>query len=152
MQRPQIDLTELKDYQTFSGNGFLPPKNYIQKLATIDLAVLLCDYFWPEFILFDECYFRKVQFDTNNYYHWKEHLQDDKSRVETVVNHWHICDLFSDSALQSYSYRVVFHIALIMQQTWEAALKMQYPELNFKVEVFTEEGLVDPQVTFHLVR
>lgn len=119
MQRPQLDLSELKHYQVFSGNGFLPPKNYIQNLATPDLTILLLEYFWPEFISFDGCYFRKSQFDTN---------------------------------LQSYSNRVVFHIASIMQQTWESALKMQYPELGFKVEVFSEEDLVDPQVTFQLVR
>ncbi len=155
MVRPHIDFSELKDYQAVKSNGPLTLKSYLEMFATVDLGVALCEHLWPEFIKFDNCYFRKSQFDEQNYFHWKEHLKDDKGRIETVINHLHIYDLFADSprvSMDLYSNKVWFYMASVMQQTWQAALKMQYPEHNFEVEVFTEEDLVDPQVTFHLVR
>jgi hypothetical protein len=75
-------------------------------------------------------------------------LEGDKSRVEAVINHLHIMDMFQNDAAPSEE--VVIHIAGVLKDMWSCKLQRDFPERHFQVDVYdgTSESLLDYEITF----
>lgn len=85
-----------------------------------------------------------------NYQSWLAKTQGDKKRVEAVMNHQHILDLFSRSHHERPTRQVLVYIGRLMKDILQNKLSRDFPDRTFVVE-FAEDGvedLVDYQVTF----
>ena len=123
--------------------------------AAIGCSVL----FWPYFVTHDGMVFLSFngcEFDESkaeNVRVWMKSCDDDRSRVEAVLNHRHICDLLWGAKPQASDEQQLF-LAARLKESWSRKLQQDFPDRRFKCEVFGEEGLVplDVEVTFYEIR
>ena len=108
---------------------------------------------WPDFVEHDGCIFLGASLDDAdeaNYQAWLAQTKGDKKRVEAVMNHQHIVDLFSRSHHEPPTREVIVYIGRVMKDILQAKLNRDFPDRKVTV-VFAEDGvddLVDYQITF----
>jgi hypothetical protein len=105
---------------------------------------------WPDFVEYDGCIFLGGSLDEANYQAWFTQMKGDKGRVEAVMNHRHIVDLFSRSHHEPPTREVIVYIGRVMRDILQAKLNRDFPDRKVRV-TFAEGGvedLVDYQVTF----
>lgn len=108
--------------------------------------------FWPDFVVHDDCVFRHEPGDAH-YSSWMEHLKGDKSRVEFVINHVHILDMFANEDFEP-SEDVIMHVGKLLQDMWSCKLARDFPERPIQVEFAkgTCDDLLAYEVTFYQKR
>jgi hypothetical protein len=85
-----------------------------------------------------------------NYQSWLAKTNGDKKRVEAVMNHEHILDIFSRSHHERPTREVVVYIGRLMKDILQTKLGRDFSDRTFVVE-FVEDGvedLADYQITF----
>jgi hypothetical protein len=105
---------------------------------------------WPDFVEHDGCIFLGESLDEANYRAWLAQTKGDKKRVEAVMNHQHVVDLFSRSHHSPPTRAVVLYVGRLMKDILQAKLNRDFPDRKVTV-TFTEDGvddLVDYQITF----
>ena len=134
--------------------GDLRISDYLHYYGNLDLAVAFTEYFWPKIVEVEGCYLLTPNYAKTSLTHWLDSLEGDKSRVEAVINHVHITDLFENPTGNrgEYDWKVYEYIGLVMQQSWRAALQMQFPEVDFDVEFSSDPEDYDLTVTFYAIR
>jgi len=79
------------------------------------------------------------------------HLKGDKSAVEAMMNHRHICDLLPDpSAERKPTREQVLFVGRVLKEMWSCKLRRDFPAMRFTVS-FPEdynEDLVDYEISF----
>ncbi len=132
----------------------LSMSDYLYYYGNLDLAVAFAEYFWPKIVEVEGCYLLAPNYAKTSLTDWLDSLEGDKSRVEAVINHVHIYDLFENPTKNhgEYDLKVYEYLALTLQQSWRAALQMQFPEVKFDVTFATEPDDYGPTVTFYAVR
>jgi hypothetical protein len=105
---------------------------------------------WPDFVEHDGCIFRGDAIDEENYRAFLKQTKGDKTRVEAVMNHQHIVDLFSRSHHESPTREVVLYLGRLMKEIWQVKLNHDFPGRNINV-TFPEDDprdLLEYQITF----
>jgi len=105
---------------------------------------------WPDFVEHDGCIFLGKSLDEANYRAWLAQTKGDKRRVEAVMNHQHIVDLFSRSHHEPPTREVVLYVGRLMKDILQAKLNRDFPARKVMV-TFAEDGaddVVDYQITF----
>ena len=105
---------------------------------------------WPDFVEHDGCIFLGESLDEAIYRTWLAQTKGDKKRVEAVMNHQHIVDLFSRSHHEPPTREVVLYVGRLMKDILQAKLNRDFPDRKVTV-TFAEDGvgdLVDYQITF----
>lgn len=103
--------------------------------------------FWPRFVEVRGCVLRHDCYRPDNFQHWWEKLNGDHRRIEGVLNHQHISDLYLNSQEEAVpEFNDTF--ARILGQTWRAALTDQFPGRGFDVQVSEPGAGFDAEVTF----
>ena len=105
---------------------------------------------WPDFVEHDGCIFLGGSLDEDNYRAWLAQTKGDRKRVEAVMNHQHILDLFSRSHHEPPKREAVIYIGRLMKDMLQAKLNRDFPDRKVTV-TFAEDGvgdLVDYQITF----
>ena len=121
------------------------------RLLTPEAAALVAPFsslFWPRFVEHRGCVLLVERFDPQNFERWWEELDGDHARVERVINHVHLWDLFvndeSDLADESLS-----ELAAVLSYTWRASLEAAFPSRAFDVIAVTDDpSEYGPTVTF----
>ena len=154
MKLPELDVGELKDFKDWAGSNDLSISDYLFSHGNLDLAIAFAEYFWPKVVEAEGCYLFAPNYSRASLTDWLDSLEGDKSRVEAVMNHVHIYGLFENPTKNygEYDLKVYEYFAPTMQQTWQAALQMQLPEVKFDVVFATEPDDYGPTVTFYAVR
>jgi len=108
--------------------------------------------FWPDFVIYDDCVFLREP-DAQNYQNWMQCSNGDKTRVEGVMNHRHITDMFCNSAVDPTKDMVV-HIGRLLKDMWSCRLKRDFPERRIRVEFYDDDSddLMDYQITVYQER
>lgn len=116
-------------------------------IGRFDHAIAYLQAFWSDFVLHDDCVFRHAP-DLTTYPDWMR-PPGDRQRVESVVNHLHILDMF-DSRDFEPDENVVHHVAAVLVDMWSARLSRNFPQKRFQVEACPEtaDDLLSYEVTF----
>jgi len=105
---------------------------------------------WPDFVEYDGCIFRGNGVAEENYQAFLTQTSGDKTRVEAVMNHQHIVDLFSRSHHERPSREIVLYLGRLMKEIWQVKLNHDFP--GRKITVDFPEGdpgdLLEYQITF----
>ncbi|MDP5136289.1 hypothetical protein ORJ04_10045 [Rheinheimera baltica] len=100
-----------------------------------------------DFEMVEDCLLRKGAWTKETFLSWKETLGNDNSRIEKVINHYHLRQLFwfvnghLDTTLDE-----MIEIGRFLKSSWMAKLDQQFPTLNIVVEFderFPEDGYLD---------
>lgn len=122
--------------------------SWIGAVGRFDHAIAYVHLFWPEFkihrdcVLFADC-------STDSFGKWMEHTGGNLTAVESVLNHRHILDFFTNSEFEATS-DVVRHLGRVLKDIWTCKLARDFPDRAIVVS-FTEdycEDLADYQITF----
>ena len=116
----------------------IDPESWIGCYARYDLAIGYALLFWPDFVIYDECIFIREP-DKKIYASWMEQCKGDKTRVEGVMNHRHIVDMFLNSETKPTK-DVVRHIGHLLKDMWSCRLKRDFPDRPIKVEFFDDDS------------
>ena len=126
--------------------------SWVNCIGREDHAIGYAAYFWPDFAIHDDCIFLR-QPDVDNYNKWMRECNGDKTRVESVMNHRHIVNMFGESEFEPTE-EVLIHIGRLLRDMWSCKLQRDYPQRRVKVR-FSEddsEDLLDYEITLYQER
>ena len=83
-------------------------------MGRYDYAIAYASIFWPDFILHDDCVFRLDPGSRKLRSMDVRQLHGDRSKVEAMINHLHIMDMFASEGFEPTP-QVVVHIARVLQ-------------------------------------
>jgi hypothetical protein len=83
-------IPELRQWN--DGDG-ISLTTWANAVGRYDYAIAYVSVFWPDFVVHDDCVFR-LDPGSENYAAWLSTLEGDRSRVEAMINHLHIMDMF----------------------------------------------------------
>lgn len=114
------------------------------------LAVAFSYLFWPSFVEVEGCVLLEERYEPSNFREWWERLSGDVPRVEEVINHVHLWDLFygDDGWLPDGA---LAELARVMAHCWMCALREAYPSRSFDVRLSTGDADYGPTVSFSSV-
>lgn len=118
--------------------------SFVNFKGSMELGYAFASLFWPELIEFQGGIFVAEQFREDSFDQWMQSLDGSLTKVEAVMNHLHVNDLFlntpSDDNLPS---SVNMRFAASLAGCWRAAAATQFPDLPIQVECDTD---IDPDV------
>lgn len=118
--------------------------------GNIKLAIGYSFLFWPDFIEHDNCIFIKSHFSVDNFMQWtKVDYVKNFAQIESVINHIHIVDLFSDQT-EITPDQVIF-LGKKLCEIYLAKLTINFPDKHFIVDfnhLDNPNDLTDYQLTF----
>ncbi|MDD0973158.1 hypothetical protein [Pseudomonas fontis] len=79
-----------------------------------------------------------------------EKFYGDVREVEKIMNHTHLCDVFSGCNDEVGDF-VFEQLAEILSLSWQLVLKDKFPERKFSVEVLNSDQDYGPTVTFYKI-
>ena len=88
-------IPELREWNDGKGISLA---DWANAVGRYDYAIAYAPIFWPDFVLHDDCVFR-LNPGAENYATWISSLHGDRSKVEAVINHLHIMDMFASEGL-----------------------------------------------------
>jgi len=118
--------------------------NFLDYKGSMELGYAFASLFWPELIQYEDGIFVAEQFGEDSFNQWMESLDGSLTKVEAVMNHVHVNDLFmnapTDDNLPS---SVKKRFAASLAGCWRAAGASQFPHLPIQIECDTD---TDPDV------
>jgi hypothetical protein len=145
MTFPKPDYSDLPEYQT---NWFpVPIEVFATATLSPDLAIAFTGVLFPEFYLVDDCVFRS-EATSGTIESWKVPTKGNLAAIERVCNHVHLVEdnrypftwKLNDQNLKFFAY--------VLKETWQASLKVQFPEREFIVSLTFDEDATDYIITF----
>ncbi len=125
-------------------------RKWLFQTSSIQSAIAHAHMFWPRLVLHDDCVLW-ADFNVESFEGFLKQCEGDRSRVEEVMNHHHILDLFDQ---EDPSELQVVHLGRMLQGMWRAKLALDFPDRSINVSFFEPEvgDLVDFVITFYQVR
>jgi hypothetical protein len=117
-------------------------------MGNFELAIGFSALFWPEFVEHDGCVLF-AGISEESYRGFMEACRGDRRRVEMVMNHQHILDLFTNVSGSATAEQMVY-LGRVFRDIWQTKLPRDFPQRKFVVS-FEEgpfEDLVEYQITF----
>ncbi len=131
------DFNELiSELSTWNGGSGISAEVWVGYVGNYDLAIGYSLIFWPQFVVIDGYVFR--QYATKKLFdHWWFSTNGNALAVQSVINHFHLTDLHFKDAHESQ----ILYLGRILKQTYEAKLKLEFPDRTFMVIFNDEPGL-----------
>ena len=154
--RPRLDPAELPQVSEWltpwvSSSGETSLTLYRDLEVGLSRMIVAAGLLVPEFVESHGCVVLKENYTEENFAGWWHSLDGDVARVEGVLNHTHISDLFmNDDFLETAVDSALRDLAQFMGLTWRAALRSRFPDRLFTVQV--TDDLDGPTVAFWSVR
>ena len=138
-------IPELKEWGDVNGHPY-EPEDWLCGIGTFEHAIAYSTIFWPEFVEYDGCIIVGGAPDPDNYQSWLRSTNGEKHRVEAVLNHLHLVDLFSVAKATSQQLE---YLGSKIQRKWLLKAQAEFPSRNIVVDFYrgNEEDLVEYQVT-----
>jgi hypothetical protein len=119
---------------------------WLTNIGRYEDAVRYGSLFWPTFAEMDGCVFLGPGVpDTLG--EWRAKLGTDRERIEAVLNHRHILELFLGAPEPSVE--VTRRLGRLLQEMWTAKLSRDFPGRQFVVTLSDGD---DPEITFYTER
>ena len=113
-------------------------------------ALTFAHLFWPEFVEVQGCVLLSRAYEQKTFDLWWQELSGDKRRIERVINHVHLHDVFTgDQDLElEVTNLALKELGEILVECWTCALAAQFPDRKFYVELRSEEQEYGPTIYF----
>ena len=123
-------------------------RSWISGVGRFDHALGYASIFWPDFVQHEGCILRETP-DDANFQEWMRTMAGDITRVEAMMNHLHVLDLFNDSEYQP-GRPLLLRLGQILKSMWSCKLAHDFPSVNFAIELDLEgEEMADFTLTFY---
>jgi hypothetical protein len=138
-------VPELADWNAGAG---ITLEQWISGVGRFDHALGYAAIFWPNFVQYEGCVFRSSP-DRAVYQEWLENMAGDCARVEAMMNHVHLADLFIGSDYQP-SKALLVRLGQIIEEMWSCKLAQDFPSKRFEIRFISDtENLTDLALTFY---
>jgi hypothetical protein len=123
--------------------------DWIKNVGRYDHALGYIAIFWPDFVCYKDSILRRATSD-ENYGSWMGALNNDTSKVEAMMNHLHLVDMFHSSEYKP-SKALLVCLGKKMKEMWSSKLALDFPDRRFEVELSVAEtdNLTDIEITFY---
>ena len=140
-------IPELWKWNNGSGIDML---SWVRCVGRFDHAIGYAAYFWPDFTVHDGCVLLHAlnePGDIDRYNDWMSQCNG-RTRVEAVMNHQHIVDMFGDDEFEPTPDAVV-HLGRVLQEMWTCKLRRDFPDRRVTVALSGagSEDLLDYEIT-----
>jgi hypothetical protein len=116
--------------------------SFVNFKGSMELGYAFASLFWPELIEVQGGIFVAEQFGQDSFDHWFESLGGSLTRVEAMMNHLHVNDIFLNAPIDDHlPSSVDRRFAESLAGCWRAAAAAQFPHLPIQVECDTD---IDP--------
>lgn len=106
--------------------------SWIGCIGRYDHALGYAAIFWPDFEFYDGCIFLRHP-DPKTYQDWMVRCNNDRTAVESMMNHRHIVDLFPNSEFPPTK-EIVLHLGRLLKDLWTCKLAREFPDSRVTVE------------------
>jgi hypothetical protein len=142
----ELDLDNLREFVAWKQrNPAFTLLDFVHQALPADLAVAICELFWPRLELHRGGIFLADGFSAENFESWSAKLGGDIAKIEASMNHRHVGDLFAAS--QDLSIANLTRIGEVLRQTWTCRLHAAFPDACIVVQGQVEEDM-DYVITF----
>jgi hypothetical protein len=145
-----MDYSQLlpEQLQPFASQGPWAINVWLDNIGRYDAAAAYASLFWPAFTEVDGCVLLGPA--VPKYYNeWKAKFGQETWKIESVLNHRHILDLFPMD--RDPSKELILHLGNVMKEMWTEKLRRDFPDRKFVVS-FPEDfnfGIDNPEITFY---
>lgn len=147
-----LELADLPGIARWLSGGTRSVWDLLGAKGGAELAVAFSSLFWPEFVEVEDCVLLRERYSPSQFQDWWKELDGDRSRIEGMVNHVHLWDLFDldDEGLPD---EAVQDLAQVLVSTWRCALQQRFPDRDFEVSVVLDDPEeYGPTIAFSTVR
>jgi hypothetical protein len=121
---------------------------WISGVGRFDHALGYATIFWPAFVQYDRCVFRGNPARAT-YEEWMKSATGDCAKVEAMMNHVHLFDLFTGCDYTP-NRALLLRLGQIMEEMWSCKLARDFPGMRFETRLTSEvENLTDLELTFY---
>lgn len=116
----------------------------------LTIALAFAHLFWPEFVEVRGCVLLARAYEQDAFERWWHELSGERCRIEQVVNHVHLYDVFTvDAEIDpQVTNAVLMELGEILVACWTCALAARFPGRTFHVEMRSEEEEYGPTIYF----
>ena len=145
-------VEKLTKYQKWKRNWSQPDS--MDELAYLNFNIhpedvlIASNLFLPKFISHEDSIFWEARFDESSYSNWKQQFGSDRGKLERMLNHVHLYDLF-DQCQDDVSDDLFLSLAERMKLCWEMKLKLEFPDRKFIVELSSGDEDYGPTLVFY---
>jgi hypothetical protein len=143
---PEFDphsLPELRDWDRGTGGAGL--FSFIGQEGTFAHALATLWLCLPDVVQVRGCVVLQERYEPRSFEHWWDRLAGDTRRVENVLNHVHVRDVFTredvpEEALSQFTLRLA--------ALWRCALPVKVPDRRFEVQIELSPEYDGPTLSF----
>jgi hypothetical protein len=149
LKHPNIkQFVDYQRWQEASGKARFGFWDYLNAKGNFEMAVAFAKLFWPDFVEVEGHIFLSEMYEEAQFREWQKALQE-VSRVEAVVNHLHIYDLFlNNDASAALELELLEYLAQVLLKCWAYALNEQFPDKYFEFTYASEPEEYGPVISF----
>ncbi|GEP57021.1 hypothetical protein [Reyranella soli] len=141
------DLDNLREFAAWKQrNPAFTLLDFVHQALPADLAVAICELFWPRVEVHRGGIFLADGFSAENFESWSDKLGGDIAKIEATMNHRHVGDLFAAS--QDLNIANLTRIGEVLRQTWTCRLRAAFPDARIVMQGQVEEDTDDYVITF----
>jgi len=129
-------LFDFQEWRRINGDSF-SLIDYIFVKSNTEVAIAYTKLFWPDLIEHEGGYFLNDFFDESTYLQWRKELGGNIYKIERVMNHIHIEDLFQN--LEKVDQSSMLFLGKKISEMWSARLSTLYPSVEFYVTCEQED-------------
>lgn len=122
-------------------------RDYVSFNVHPEEALMVGAVLQPTFREVDGCIFLDDKFEENNYRQWRKEFDGNKGRLEKLINHVHIYDLFANCN-EDVEDDVFEKFGELLKTSYSLALKAMYPEREFIVSLTVGDMDYGPVLLF----
>ena len=120
---------------------------WISGVGRFDHALGYAAIFWPSFVQYESCIFRTIP-DHAAYQQWMKSMEGNCARVEAVMNHLHLADLFTSSDYRPEK-ALLSRLGQVLKEMFSCKLARDFPDKCFEIQLTSDsEDLADLELTF----
>lgn len=146
-----LDARLTPDYRRWVDDLELAPPHiwaYLSHHSTPGLAALFGKLFRPDFVEVEGCILLAENYRPGEYAAWAQQFDHDRGRIERMINHTHVYDLFATRA-GDYTHPDVWeYLGRTLLACWRCALAAAYPGRTFEFFYATEPDDYGPTLSF----
>jgi hypothetical protein len=137
----------IPELATWNNGAGITLNAWISGVGRFDHALGYAAIFWPSFIQYESCILRSVP-DRSAYQQWMKSMDGETAKVEAMMNHLHLIDLFACSDYQPNK-ALLLRLGQIMTEMWSCKLARDFPDKRFGIQLISDsEDVTDWELTF----
>jgi hypothetical protein len=115
--------------------------NFVATHGTVEFAVAFSKLFWPDFVERRGCIILADGFTEEGFEQWWVALDADVMRIEMMMNHTHLGDVFLNASdLDTIDEQVIDYLGHLLVDMWTARVGSLFPDRQFVVEYMWDLG------------